>query len=214
LDCNNFTGTMALSSASLTSFPEVDGRHARGARARAAIVEALLALIEAGDLRPSAARIAERAGVSLRSVFQHFKDVESLFAAAADRQRARLAPLAARVPGDGPLARRLDAFVAARTRLLDDIAPVRRAALLMEPFSRELGTRLGAFRRLKAEEVRRVFAPELARRPPARRRRLLAALVATASWSTWQALREHQGLSRAEARRVLDHMLRTLLAAG
>jgi TetR/AcrR family transcriptional regulator of autoinduction and epiphytic fitness len=201
------------SAPSLVSLDEMDGRLARGARARAAIVDALFALIEEGDLRPSAARIAERAGVSLRSVFQHFKDVESLFAALADRQRERLAPLAARVPGDGPLSKRLDAFVATRARLLEVIAPLRRAALLMEPFSHELGTRLAAFRRLKAEEVRRVFAPELARRSPAVRRRLLAALVATSSWSTWQALRDHQGLSRAEARRVLRHTLGVLLEA-
>ena len=80
---------MPVSTLSLVAPDEMDGRIARGARARAAIVDALLALIEAGELRPSAARIAERAGVSLRSVFQHFKDVESLFAAMADRQRER-----------------------------------------------------------------------------------------------------------------------------
>ena len=78
---------MAVSTLSLVAPDEVDGRIARGKRARTAIVDALLALIEAGELRPSAARIAERAGVSLRSVFQHFRDVESLFAAMADRQR-------------------------------------------------------------------------------------------------------------------------------
>lgn len=189
----------------------LDGRLARGARARAAIVDALLALIERGDLRPSAARIAERAGVSLRSVFQHFSDVDSLFAAAASRQAERLAPLAGDVPDEGPLAARLDAFVRKRARLLDAISPVRRAAILMEPFSSELQGRLGAFRALKADEVRRVFAAELARRPPAVRRRLLAALVATASWTNWQALRDHQRLSQAEARRVLRRMLESLL---
>ncbi len=189
----------------------VDGRLARGARARAAIVEALLALIERGDLRPSAARVAERAGVSLRSVFQHFSDVESLFATAAARQAERLAPLVGAAPDEGPLPRRLDAFVRKRARLLETVAPVRRAAILVEPFSGELQGRLGAFRALKAEEVRRVFAVELARRPPAARRRLLAALVAIASWNTWQALRQHQGLSQREARRVLHAMLEAQL---
>jgi len=199
---------MALSSAQL---PLHDGRLARGERARAAIVDALLALIESGELRPSAARIAQRAGVSLRSVFQHFSDVESLFAAAASRQTERLAPLAGAVPDEGPFERRLDAFVRKRARLLDAISPVRRAAILMEPFSSELQGRLGAFRMLKAAEVRRVFAAELAQRAPAARRRLLAALVAASSWSNWQALREHQGLSQAEARRVLRLTLATLL---
>src|SRR5262245_969672 len=202
---------MTLGSPSLAA---VDGRLARGERARAAIVEALLALIERGDLRPSAARVAERAGVSLRSVFQHFNDVDSLFAAAASRQAERLAPLVVATPADGPLDQRLDAFVRARTRLLEAISPVRRAALVMEPFSSELQRRLGAFRALKAGEVRRVFATELARRQPAARRRVAAAIIATASWSTWQALRQHQGLSRAEARRVLRVMLESVLRSA
>ena len=51
---------MAVSTLSLGAPDETDGRIARGARARTAIVDALLALIEAGELRPSAARIAER----------------------------------------------------------------------------------------------------------------------------------------------------------
>jgi AcrR family transcriptional regulator len=192
----------------------VDGRLARGERARGAIVDALLDLIDGGDLRPSAARVAARAGVSLRSVFQHFSDVESLFAAAASRQAERLATLVGTVPDEGPLPDRLVAFVRQRARLLEAIAPVRRAAILMEPFSSELQGRLGAFRKLKADEVRRVFATELARRSPAARRRLLAALVTAASWSTWQALRDHQGLTHAEARRVLRLTLETLLRNG
>ena len=38
-----------------------DGRAARAARTRAAIVDALLALLEEGDLQPTANRIADRA---------------------------------------------------------------------------------------------------------------------------------------------------------
>jgi TetR/AcrR family transcriptional regulator, regulator of autoinduction and epiphytic fitness len=147
-------------------------------------------------------------------VFQHFNDVDSLFAAAASRQAERLAPLVVATPADGPLDKRLDAFVRARTRLLEAISPVRRAAIVMEPFSGELQRRLGAFRALKAGEVRRVFATELARRQPAARRRVAAAIIATASWSTWQALRQHQGLSRAEARRVLRMMLESVLRSA
>src|SRR5215831_10500116 len=117
---------MASSSPILAS---VDGRLARGERARGAIVDALLALIDRGDLRPSAARVAERAGVSLRSVFQHFSDVESLFAAAS-RQAERVSIYLGGIPEDGPLASRLGAFVRQRSRLLEAIAPVRRAAIL------------------------------------------------------------------------------------
>jgi AcrR family transcriptional regulator len=193
------------------SVPRLDGRLARSVRARAAIVEALLDLIQAGDLQPSAARIAERAGVSLRSVFQHFRDMESVFAAAADLQTERIAPLFEPIALDGPLERRLDTFVAQRTRILEVISPTRRAGLLSEPFSREIHSRLTRFRGEKAAIVRRVFASEIAARPAGERRRLTAALVATSSWAFWQALREHQGLSPQQAAQVVRHALAALL---
>ncbi len=81
----------------------LDGRRARALRARDAIVDALLDLMQEGQVRPTAAQIAARAGVSLRTVFQHFRDLEALFAAAADRQTARLLALAGEVPATGPL---------------------------------------------------------------------------------------------------------------
>ena len=59
---------------------KVDGRRARGIRTRDAIVSALIDLIAGGDIAPTAQRIADRAGVSVRSVYQHFTDVEGLYA--------------------------------------------------------------------------------------------------------------------------------------
>jgi TetR/AcrR family transcriptional regulator, regulator of autoinduction and epiphytic fitness len=189
----------------------LDGRLARRESTRAAVVDALLALIEAGDLRPTAPRIAERAGVSLRSVFQHFADLEALFAAAADRQLERLQDLVRSIATTGPTRARLDAFVRQRTRLLEAIAPVRRAALLMEPFSVAIAERLRGARALARSEVERAFAPELRRCRPATRRELVAALAAASDWSTWEALRAHQGLSAAAARRIVTRMLGALL---
>ena len=188
-----------------------DGRLARSVRARTAVVDALLDLIEEGDLQPTAPRIAERAGVSLRLVFHHFTDLEALFAAAADRQFARLRRLSSPLPSGGPLPRRLTAFVRQRVRMLEGLSPVRRAALLFEPFSAEVAVRLAEVRGVGRTEVARVFAPELAGRRPTARRELAAALGATASWSTWETLRRHQRLARPRAARVLTRMLRALL---
>jgi AcrR family transcriptional regulator len=188
-----------------------DGRLARGERARGQVIDALLELVREGDLRPTAPRIAERARVSLRTVFHHFADLEALFAAAADRQSESLRRLAVPIGPDGPLTRRLDAFVQQRARLLETIAPVRRAALLMEPFSKEIAARLADTRRLGMSEVTRVFAAELGARPPAARRELAAALHAVSGFPTWETLRRHQGLPPARARRVMRRMLAALL---
>ena len=56
-----------------------DGRKRRSSTSRDKIVHAMLRLIKGGDMSPSAARVAEMAGVSLRSVFRHFEDMEQLY---------------------------------------------------------------------------------------------------------------------------------------
>src|SRR5690606_27488921 len=70
-----------------------DGRLTRAARTRASVVEALLTLNDEGNLRPTARDIATKAGVSLRSLYVHFDDLEALFLAASRRQGERLAEL-------------------------------------------------------------------------------------------------------------------------
>jgi TetR/AcrR family transcriptional regulator of autoinduction and epiphytic fitness len=188
-----------------------DGRSARAVRTRDAVVEAFLALMDEGNLRPTARTVSERAGVSLRSVFQHFADLESLFAAAADRQIERLKPLAARVPTNAPLPERLRLFVEGRARLLEAISPVRRAALLQAPFSEELAGRLRWSRESNRAEVARVFSSELAALPVGDRRDVLAACSAASEWYTWETLRAHDGLSQTDARRVMSRMIAALL---
>ncbi len=188
-----------------------DGRTARSARTRDAVVESFLALIDEGHLRPTAKQVSERAGVSLRSVFQHFADLESLFAAAADRQVERLQALAVRIPADAPFEERLRLFIDARARLLERITPVRRAALLHEPFSAEIARRLKWARELKRDEDEHVFALELRDLPASERREVLQALNAATAWACWETLRAHHTLSENDAKKVIGRTIRALL---
>src|SRR5438128_5710550 len=122
----------------MSTVPTIDGRTARAYRTRTAVVDALLQLINDGDLRPTAPRIAERAKVSLRSVFQHFTDLEALYAAATSREIDIIAGMVEPLASEGPLAERIDAFVAQRSRVLEALTSVTRASMLQEPFSAEL----------------------------------------------------------------------------
>ena len=117
----------------------------------------MLALISEGDLRPTAPRIAERAGVSLRSVFHHFDDLETLFEAAARLQMERVLGLVRPIDAALPLAERLDEIIAQRARVYESVTPVRRAAMLSEPGSRVVAERLTMARAWKRAEVERVF---------------------------------------------------------
>ena len=56
-----------------------------------------------GDLRPTAPRVAERAGVSLRTVWQQFADMETLLLEASRRDNEIMRSLITRIdPGPAP----------------------------------------------------------------------------------------------------------------
>src|ERR1700728_1687935 len=84
-----------------------DGRAARSRRPRRAIVDAMRSLHAEGDLRPTAPRVAERAGVSVRTVWQQFADMETLLVEADRRDNEILRSLAARIDPDLPLTGRV-----------------------------------------------------------------------------------------------------------
>src|SRR5215213_10261906 len=146
----------------MTAPTAVDGRNLRAERTRTALAAAYLDLLTEGDLRPTAERIAGRAGVSPRSVFKHFPDRESLFAAASEIQESRIRDVMGHLPDpSAPLEERLDAFVDQRARFHEFVSPVRRSALLTEPFSPVIAEKLKMAREAGAAHVDHVFGPEL-----------------------------------------------------
>lgn len=197
--------------AAQAAVPITDGRSARSARTRRAIVDGLLGLLDAGDLQPTAERIAEAAGVSVRSIFQHFADIESLFVEAAERQSQKIMVQLTPVPL-GALEQRLDGFVSQRARLYESIAGVMRATHLQAPFSAALQENLRGWTLLSRREIERVFAPELSGRSAEDERELVEALLAVVSWEHWEVLRGHRRLSRPRARAILQRSLRALIA--
>jgi len=185
--------------------PPTDGRTLRSLRTRETIVDATIGLLEQGDLRPTAPRVAARASVSVRSIFQHFADLESLHAAVAERLVERVAVLVLPVEPDLPLATRLDRFVHQRALLLEAVTPIRRAADVHGPFSTEITARLRDGQAFLREELAHTFEPELTAAGP-ERRDLLDCLDAALSWATWEGLRASLGRTQEDAERVTRRM--------
>jgi TetR/AcrR family transcriptional regulator of autoinduction and epiphytic fitness len=185
----------------------VDGRVLRGERNRDAIVDALLALLAEGDSQPSARNIAQRAGVSLRTVFQHFNDIDTLYGAVAQRQVDRLWSKLDPLPGpDAPLAVRIDAVVTQRVELFETIAPVRRAAVVINSSSPALQRGLARSEAFLRRQVAETFEAELS--GDADR---LAAADFAASWEAWEGMRRSSRRSVATATRIMRVLLRAVL---
>jgi len=189
-----------------------DGRAARSHRTRRAILDAMRALHAEGDLRPTVPRIAARAGVSLRTVWQQFADREALLLEAVRRDREIQRSLVTRIDPDQPLAARVEAFVAQRTRVLEEMTPTWRAARLHQPFSAQLQHDRKLRNAGARAEVEQVFAPELGRLSAQQRARLVNALHATSLWSFWETLRTDLELSPLAAREILRNTFTALLA--
>ena len=192
-----------------------DGRRARRDRSRDLAIDALLDLLGEGVLRPTAQQVAERSGVSLRSIFRIFDDVETLHTEAAARQLERNRHLFVDVVAGGSVAERVDIVLDLHLRLYESVAPVRRAALRGAPESAALRRQLGASRSWVRKEIERVFGSELARCDAAAgvaEGTTLAALDLAFSFEAWDQLTTAQALSRAEVRAVLVRAITALLA--
>ena len=141
-------------------------------------------------------------------MFKHFPDREALFAAASEIQEGRVRELMGDLPdASAPLEERIDAFVEQRARFHEFVSPVRRSALLTEPFSPVIAEKLKMAREAGAAHVAHVFAPELEALRGRAREDLHAALIAVSAWPTWESLRRHQGLDADRARAILRTMV-------
>jgi AcrR family transcriptional regulator len=191
----------------LSPSPAVDGRHRRSERSRDAIVGAMLDLVAGGAINPSAEEVALRAGVGLRSVFRHFRDMESLFRA----MRGRLAqdyemwlvPFTATGWRD-QLAETIDR----RTTTFEKLLPFMRAADAHRHRSATIEVEHGRIRSIIRARLEMVVAGAFAADPDG-----FEALDLLLSPETWERLRTEQSLGPVDARRVIERQIERILAA-
>ncbi len=184
----------------------LDGRVRRSERSRDAIVGALHHLIGRGVLRPTAQQVADQAGVGIRSVFRHFSEMETLYAAIDARLERDAVALLQGGDRSGPLARRLAALVRQRARLFERIGPYKRSGNLQRwqsEFLQERHARLQKY--LRADLLR--WLPELRRAPTD----LVEAVDLVTSFEAWDRLREDRRLSTKTATATITRSVRALL---
>jgi AcrR family transcriptional regulator len=192
----------------------LDGRHSRTARSRLAICEACLDLVQEGALQPSADQIAERAGVSRRSIFNHFADLAELYDAVAEVGMQRCAPLLEEISCAEPVRRRVKRFAKVRSNFLEATAPFTRAltaqALVGPAADQALRVSKNALR-LHHQEVERLFQGELGAVSAREQAEIFEAMSAATSPLQWEYLRRSRGNSMSRARAVVQRTLRSIL---
>lgn len=189
-----------------------DGRRLRRSRNRDTVVDALLALYRDGNLDPSAADVAERSGLSPRSLFRYFDDVDDLCRAAIDRQYAILATMAEIAPDPGaPLASRVQVLVDTRINLYEEAGKVGLVARLRAPFEPLIADQLFEGRAALRAQIEVLFQSELAALGATRRAAALSAIDALCTFESYHLMRDAQGLTSTGISSVLADALLTLL---
>jgi len=182
--------------------PRVDGRRLRSARTKQLIIEAYLTLLRESPQIPTAALIAERAGYSVRSVFERFPDLHALRVAATDY--AFTQGTAQAVPRDfsGDRLARLKSHVETRAWICEQWLPLWRALNANQGDSAELKSRIMLIRQAILKRIELMYQPELATLNDKERQQTMIAIETLIDFESWARMREFSGLSIEESREV------------
>jgi AcrR family transcriptional regulator len=190
------------------SAAESDGRRLRREQNREAVIDALLALFSAGQYQPSAAEIAAAAGLSPRSLFRYFDDVEDLYHAAADRHHRVALPLfQLSVSPQDQVADKIQAVAHSRVRVFERVAPTARALQAGASRNELLAAGLARVRKVLRGQLSELFAPELAGRAGV----MFPAVEVLCSFGSYDRLRRESGLSPEAVTATLVAALTALL---
>ena len=185
-----------------------DGRRLRREQNREAVIDALLGLFSAGSYQPSCAEIAASAGLSPRSLFRYFDDVEDLYHAAADRHmRAALPLFQLSVGPQDQAADKIQAVAHSRVRIYERVAPTARALRVGASRNDLLAAGLARVGTVLRGQLSELFAPELAGRSEF----VLPAVEVLCSFSSYDRLRSESGLSPEAVTATLVAALTALL---
>lgn len=193
--------------------PPVDGRTARRDRNSEAVLDAVQVLFQEGRLVPSVEEVAQRSGVSLRSVYRYFEDSDDVLRAAIARRVAFVEPLfdLPRV-GEGTLEQRIRALVDHRLALWDHMGPAFRALMVRAASRPPIAEQVGQRRDLLMRQTQQQFAPELKAMGRARAAEVLSCLDVITQPEALERLSQGRGLSRARVRATLIAGVTALLS--
>jgi AcrR family transcriptional regulator len=188
-----------------------DGRVLRGQRNRDALLRAYTELLADGVWQPRAQDIAERAGVSVRSLFQHFPDLRALrYVVVVDRfetAKVFVDDLEDELRHLCTMSERVEATVRMRGHLWESCSPLRPVLLVpnSDGSNHDLTELVCIIRSRLREQLRRTFAQEIAADDDSFTK--LAAVQAALGFEMWEHLRFSQRLDNETTLTVMRHMV-------
>lgn len=183
-----------------------DGRNLRRTRNVDVVVDAMLDLLAEGNLWPSAADIAARSGLSERSVYRYFDDLDALAQVAVEAQMERAEHLFQPLGAHGTRDERLDRLVRHRVRMFGEIGGVLHAARLRASLREVVAAALALRQRQLRAQLQELFPEELDGQDD-----LLTALEVVTGFDALHALRIDRNCSATRTRRIMRRTAEAVL---
>ena len=191
--------------------PITDGRRTRSERTRQHLIDAYIALLRENPRPPTASQVADRAGYSVRSLFERFPDLLRLSLAAADFAFAKANDQAAIQDVNADRATRIRTQVEMRGQTCEQWLPLWRALNANHGDSAELKARIKLMRTAIMQRLETMYRPELSALDERERRNILIALEALTDFESWARMREDHDLPIEQARVVWIETIDRLL---
>jgi AcrR family transcriptional regulator len=176
------------------------GRGDRVARTREAIVSSTLTLAMEGEVAPIVRDIAKLAGVSARTVFQHFADTAELYVAVLGRALGASGASAPDSEPRKPLDERISTVVSNRAGRYETLRPMWTFVETLRRRSTEAAAKTTEIYAGNREQLAQSFGQELTALPGEKREHTLNALATVLAPESWIVLRERLGLTVDQAR--------------
>ena len=190
----------------------VDGRSLRRERNRQDIVDALLGLIQNGETEISAALIASKAGLSERSIFRYFDDVNDLYRSVCDLAFSKEIEYALiDDAGVGSLDTKIENFVNQRVRIYtmnEKIAPAARSFAFKNPI---IKNQLVVGRKLLRKQIITHFSEELSAFDKQQQQVAVAIIDSLTTFEYYDMMRSDQRMSVQAIKSVLTESIRKAL---
>lgn len=192
----------------------VDRRRLRSARTRRAIIEAYLALLREGPTLPTSTRIAQRAGCSVRSIFERFPDLHALRVAATDYTFVEAATQVLSTESKGDRQARIRTHVESRARVCEHWLPLWRSLLVNHEDSPDLKSRVLVVREAIVKRIEMMYVAELGGLAARERQQVLIAIDSIIDFESWARMRQSNGLSFEDGCALWIYAIDRLLPAA
>ncbi len=191
----------------------IDGRTARRQRNKDAVLDSLIELSNELDGEPTIEAIAERAGVSYRSVYRYFDDRTDLMLSAITRVMGELWPIfEIDHMGEGSLDERISGLVDARLAAYRKLAPLTRIAVRLRANDPAVAEGYDRVREYLRAQLVSQFQPEFSAMPARERGAVLAALDSAFQFESLDYLANHHEMTDKVLAQVLTREVNANLA--